>query len=130
MDNRLGHVGQKRVSRLRQQDLPVVAFALATQIRRLTPVQVNRTTVSGAPTIVFTSDYFQVPILIEDWNKIEPYVRDDTFSPVALPPFSGYMLLRPDAELTPDSFSQDPLYQIILQTLKGLFPDSYPTSDY
>lgn len=126
----MGRVGQKRVSRLRRQDLPVVARALTTYIRKLIPVQVTRQTVSGASTIVFTSDHFQVVILIEDWLKIEPYVRDDIFSPTAVPPFSGYSVLRPEVSFAPDSFPQDPLYQIVLQTLTGLFPALYPTSDY
>ena len=118
------------MSRLRLEDLPAVAFALVTTIRKLVPVQVNHVTVSGAPVVLFRSDWFNVPILREDWQKIEPYVRDDTFSPSLFPPFAGYVLLRPDAELSPESFSSDPMYRKILDTLTVLFPNKYPVSDY
>lgn len=130
MESRLAHVAGKRVGALYREDLSAVAFAITTFVRKLTPVRVSWVSISGAPVVVFESDWFVVPILREDWVKIEPYVQDDTFLPSLFPPFAGYSLLRPDAEVTPEAFSRDPLYRKVLDTLTVLFPNSYPTSDY
>lgn len=130
MDNRLGLLFDRRLSHLRTQDLPNVAFALTTYIRKLVPVQVAVVSISGAEAVSLSCPWFQIAVLAEDWKKIQPYLQDDTFTPaiVALP-FSG-QLLRPEQVLIPSQVVQDPLYKRVLDVLTLLFPTSYPTSEY
>lgn len=122
MDNRLYHIFGRRPSRLRQQDLPDVAFALTVLARRLVPVRVDSADLTGAKVITLTSEWFAVAVLLEDWLKIEPHIQEGFFSPV-LYPVPG--LGRPSS----DQLARDPLYNRILSVLTLEFPDSYPTSD-
>lgn len=125
MDNRLAYIFGKRVSRLRQQDLPDVAFALTGLARSLTSVKVGSATVSGAKVVTITSDWFAVAILLEDWLKIEPYIREGFFTPQIYP-------VTPPIRVgvsAPDQISGDPLYKRILNVLISEFPEAYPTSD-
>lgn len=130
MDNRLGILFAKRTSRLRQQDLPDVAFAITTYLRGIVPVSVGPTTVSGAPVIALVSQWFNITVLASDWAKIEPYLRNDTFNPSVVPiPYMNQRYER-EALFSPSVVTQDPLYERVLDTLKIVFPESYPTSDY
>ena len=130
MDNRLGLLFGRRLSRLRAQDLPNVALAITTYLRKQVPVGVETVHVSGAEAIALTSNWFYVTVLREDWDKIEPYLRDDTFTPaiVALPYIN--QLFRPEYVLVPAKVVEDPLYKRVLDVLNPLFPAEYPTSDY
>lgn len=130
MDNRLGLVAQRRPSRLRRTDLPPLAEAITVYQRRLAPVRVNRTIVCGASVVTLASRTFEVAVLSEDWAKIDPYFKDDTFDVLRYPPVVGYAVLRPTQEYVPELVRRDPLYRRVLDVLLILFPDEYPTSAY
>ena len=129
MDNRLALLLGKRPSRLRRQDLPDVATAITAYIRGY-PVLAGPTDAAGVRSMVFRSDCFEVAVLMEDWAKIDPYVRADAFSPTLYPPSAGYALSDPFIQLTPSMITSDLLYKRVLDVLTLLFPDAYPTSDY
>lgn len=128
MDNRLSQVFGKRPSRLRQSDLPNLAYALTVASRNLTPVSIWHEKAAGAPVVAFSSEWFTVAVLESDWRKIEPYVRDGVFTTTAypVPTVQSQTNTGPSG---PDRISSDPLYSRILGVLTMLFPDKYPTSD-
>lgn len=128
MDNRLSQVLGKRPSRLRQSDLPDLAYALTVTSRNLVPVAVSHEKAGGAPIIAFSSAWFAVAVLETDWRKIEPYVRDGVFTPTAYPVPTVQSDTVPITSRQ-DKISSDPLYRRILHVLTLLFPDKYPTSD-
>lgn len=122
MDNRLSLSGKRRTSNLRVQDLAEVALAITTSLRKYVPVSISTTQVSGAPTMVFESEWFHVSVLVEDWEKIAPYVKDNSFLiPLKLDTLT--------VKVGPDIVVKDPLYKRVLDVLTLLFPDVYPTSD-
>ena len=128
MDNRLSQVFGKRPSRLRQSDLPQLAYALTVASRNLTPVSIWHEKAAGAPVVAFSSEWFTVAVLESDWRKIEPYVRDGVFTTTAYP----VPIVQSDTvsfTSRRDKISTDPLYRRILDVLTLLFPDKYPTSD-
>ena len=72
----------------------------------------------------------RVQILAEDWAKIQPYIRDDSFNQVVVPsqidPAWGNVLAMEDASTI--DWTNRQYYLKILYTLMMLFPESYPTS--
>lgn len=130
MDNRLGLVSQRRPSRLRKTDLPNLAEAITVYQRRLVEVGVTRAIVCGASVVTLSSKTFRVSVLSDDWAKIDPYFRDDTFDVLKYPPVVGYSVFQPSVTYSPALVRSDPLYQRVLNVLLLLFPEEYPTSDY
>ncbi len=126
MDNRLKLFFGQRVSRLRRQDLPEVAYALTLASRNRIPVSFGRDTLAGADVVTVTSEWFALTVLATDWVKIEPYIRDGDFTVAAKPGASTQdVQVRPD----PAQISTDPLYKRILHVLTLEFPDSYPKAN-
>ena len=124
MDNRLSLYGGQRISRLRQEDLPTIAYVLTAILKRHTKVGIQRSELTGPPLISFTSDVFHVSLLLEDWQKIEPYVKEGFFNTVQYPVAQAY----PESRRVPEEIRKDPLYSRILSVLTLEFPDSYPTT--
>ena len=127
MDSRLSYLFGRRLSRLRQEDLPNLALAMTVYIRGTLPVSVGSINMRGTYGIKLESKDFQVAVLAEDWKKIEPYLRDDSFFPAKYPlPYTNQV----EPVYDPGAIVQDPLYTRILDVLTGLFPEEYPTSPY
>ncbi len=124
MDNRLSLAFGKRVSRLRSQDLPDVAYGLTLTIRNLSPVQITQKSIGGAPTMLFSSPDFKLAILVSDWLLIEPYFKDYTLSPVFYPTPDFYATLKGPPPR--NRIQTDTLYKRVLDVLTLLFPESYP----
>lgn len=123
MDGRIPLRFGKRVSRLRKQDLPDLAYALTTLARHPHAVEYGYDENQGLKIVYFRSQFFAVTVLLDDWMKIEPKVREGYFAPNAFP--VQEMSPKPPA---PPQVGGDPLYNHILNVLTLLFPESYPTS--
>ena len=127
MDSRLYYQFDRRLSRLRQEDLPNLALAMTVYLRGVLPTNISRVTRWGTHGIMLASREFQVAVLAEDWKKIEPYLKDDVFYPARYPlPYTTQV----EQVYDPGAIVQDPLYQRILDVLTTLFPEVYPTSQY
>lgn len=86
---------------------------------------------SNVPYIRLIGRGFDLSILGEDWEKILPFVQDDTFNPMVVPASACVGYLDPKEHF--DSATLDeadrPFYERVLFTLQQLFPDDYPTSN-
>ena len=129
MDNRLGLVFGQRPSHLRKQDLPTVAMAITAYVRGY-PVLAGPVTTATVNLMVFRSDAFEVAVLWDDWEKIDPYVRSDYFSPLKYPASAGYNVLDPSVAFNLSTIQADPLYKRVLDVLTLLFPAAYPAAKY
>ncbi len=72
-----------------------------------------------------------VVVLREDWELILPSIEDGTISPIRTPTSGRFGYLHPPTVFDEPLLDQtDPrMYERILHTLRGLFPEEYPTSD-
>jgi hypothetical protein len=129
MDNRLGRFFDQRPSHLRREDLPEVATAITAYLRGFS-VTVGPVDVAGVRRMVLRGPTFNVAVLWDDWAKIDPYIRDDTFSSIKHPTIVGYTFFNPLVSLDPATVGQDPLYRRVLDVLTLLFPDTYPRAKY
>ena len=70
-------------------------------------------------------------VLEEDWRLILPKIEDGKISPLRTPTSAHFGFLHPPVTYDEPTLDQnDPgLYDRILHTLQGLFPEEYPTSD-
>ena len=74
---------------------------------------------------------FDVAILSEDWEKIDPLVREGLFSQSLFPMRDPAKFSNPGAslDLSLVSANDQQSYLHVLSLLWDLFPDSYPISD-
>jgi hypothetical protein len=119
----------KRPSRLMYSDLPVVARAIISIIRKQgTAKVVSR---YGLHYVQLVGRDFNLVILMEDWEKILPYIREGSFNSTIFP--IGYEVCYSDPSSHYDSATLDEadklFYERTLYILQGLFQEDYPTSD-
>jgi hypothetical protein len=115
VDERLSYQSdRKKIARLRQEDLPLVAQAIVGFTRG--EGSVHRGFFRGTEVVEFHSKgSADVTILATDWDHILPYIQQGYFNPilVAFGTGLGYT----------SSF-----YDYVLGILRREFPDTYPTS--
>lgn len=128
MDNRLFQI-TTRPTKLRQQDLPLVARALLSLFRRQAVAKTGR--VKNISYIRIEAKDFQVQILASDWAKILPFIQDDSFNQVVVKSQIDSVYLDPTTmHASPLIDHTDREYYLrVLYTLQGLFPEAYPTSN-
>lgn len=130
MDSRLFRVDGRRILRLRREDLPELARAIIAVVRRRARAGVFRVSDVG----VVELQGLGVSVLVHgtDWQRILPYVQDESFNTQLNPagPSVGY--------LDPDIAYGEPildradlqLYNRIYGILRGLFTETYPTRPF
>ncbi len=128
MDNRLWSINGLRPESLKQTDLPNLARAIVAYMRHL-DITLHAGYVRNTGYVLFqgTRNSFQVLVRGDDWAKIVPYLKDDTFAPpneILLPWRSG---MGTPTLATIDTFDSY-YYNKVLGVLNGLFPETYPTS--
>lgn len=129
MDSRLSLVNGRRLSRLRRQDLPEVARALLAWSKPGSSVGIS--VVSRIGYTHLCGRNFNVAILSEDWEKIEPLVREGLFSQSLFPTRDPAKFLNPGVslDLSLVSANDRQSYLQVLSLLWDLFPDSYSVSN-
>ncbi len=129
MDSRLSLVNGRRLSRLRRQDLPEVARALLAWSRPGSRVGIS--IVIHISHTHITGKNFDVAILSEDWEKIEPLVKEGLFSQFLFPTRAPAVFSDPSVslDLSLVDANDRQSYLRVLSLLWGLFPDSYPVSN-
>ena len=128
VDARLQLVDGKRLTRLRQEDLPDVAKAICGYERGL--VRAERSFQRQVAFFRFTARGLDVVVLASDYAKILPYVQDGTFDPIQYPP-PQRAEASPDLDPEVSRIDQwDPVfYTRVYGLLRALFPESYPISN-
>jgi hypothetical protein len=107
MDTRLSLLEGKRVGHLRDQELSNLASAIVAYWEGR--AQVGVTHVRGNPLVRFTGSQTDVTVLKSDWEVIEPKILDGT--------------------LTYQNSPAHTKEEYVLNVLKILFTDTYPTSN-
>ena len=128
MDARLQLVNGRRLSRLRQEDLPNVAKVIVGYERRV--VRSERCFSKQVVYYRFRGKGLTVIVLGTDFEKILPYIKDGSFDPIQFPA-PTIDTSNPDLDPDVSTIDQwDPVfYTRVLGQLRALFPDSYPTSN-
>jgi hypothetical protein len=115
MDCRLFDLAQQRPRSLRQQDLPTVSVALVCAVLKQASITIESR--MGIDYVWIRGQGVDITVLRADWEKILPYFLDGTFEPSQTP-------VPNISPAVGDSF----LYRRILNTMKQLFLDEFPTS--
>ena len=102
MDQRLTLVAGSRLQRLTPNETPLLAQAMVLFIRG--SVRVAKGVVSNTPYIRFYGDSTNIVVRADDWSKVSPYIKDQSFDPLVVP-----------------VANDDELYQRILTVLNLLF---------
>jgi len=84
--------------------------------------------VHEVPLVEIKGDNCHVLILGEDWAKIEPFIKDGSFDPLIVPNAPRTARLDPSHDMGALELVDQPFYLYVLNTLKLLFTESYPTS--
>ncbi len=128
MDNRLFQI-TSRPSRLRRQDLPLVARALVSLYRRQAKVETGF--VRNIGYVLITASDFKVQILASDWAKILPRIQDESFNQVVTKSQVDSVYIDPLASHASSiiDHTDREYYLRVLYTLQALFSEAYPTSN-
>ena len=130
VDARIFIATNQQLSRLRTQDLPVVAKAICGYERKL--VHVEQRVKHEVPYVRLYAAHLDVCVLYSDWKKILPYIATGWMTPGVVAP-----QWVPDQQHNALAFSLDladleqwdkSFYGRVLATLQTLFTESYPTS--
>lgn len=127
MDSRLFNI-ETRPTRLRQQDLPLVARAILSLYRKQAVVKTGF--VKNLGYVRIETPTFHVQIIASDWALIEPFVRDQSFDQAIVKSQQDTVWINPLAVKASSVIDRtDRQYYLkVLATLQGLFPEAYPTS--
>lgn len=129
MDERLFEIGGQRPGRLREQDLPSLAFLILEVLQKQGSAGVRRR--NGTEVVVLTGTGGRtMTVLGDEWALVIPHVRDGFFNPNVYPASSGFGYSETHViEGVLDSRYR-PLYLRILGVLQALFGStSYPVSN-
>lgn len=130
VDTRLFLVADRRVVRLRQEDLPELARAIVAVIRKRATAGVAR--VKNVDFIEIHGQGAHALVLRSDWEKLLPSIQNETFntqaSPVEPP---GRYLDQKIAYSEPILDRADHLlYQRIVGVLRGFVTETFPTRSF
>ena len=126
VDARLQLVDGRRLSSLRQQDLPQVAKAIVGYVRKL--VRAENVYSRQVDYYRFTGTGLDCIILASDFVKIIPFLKNGVFDPLQYPVPHGS--LQPYQDLANIDQWDPVFYARVYGQLLALFPQSYPTSNY
>ena len=130
MDARIFIATNQQLSRLRTQDLPIVAKAICGYERKL--VHVEQRVKRQVSFVRLYAPNLEVCVLYSDWKKILPYIASGWMTPGVVAP-----QWVPDQKHNALAFSLDladletwdsTFYGRVLYVLQTLFTESYPTS--
>lgn len=128
MDSRLFNI-PLRPGTPRQQDLPLIARAIVALYQGQAKLKTGR--VKNLGYVRIEAKDFQVQLLASDWAKVLPYIQSEDFDQVVTKAQLDSVRLDPnfvsDSSLIDHQNQQ--YYLKVLYTLRGLFPDRYPTSN-
>lgn len=129
VDGRLYKIGDRRLGHLFKSDLPILALALTAQQRGQCTVWREFTNNVAWFRLFSEAGNFDVRVRGDDWEKIEPYIRDGRWN-LQVAPVEAVGWLHPDRELNVALLPQNDqvLYSRILGDLEREFPRDYPTS--
>jgi hypothetical protein len=118
------------VAPLTKDDLPQVAKAIVAYYRGQCK-NVGRGVFAGMEIVEFMGEGLDVVVLAADWDKIMPYVQDNSFNPLIYPasPQDGRLHPERELDLSVIDVGDRPLYTRVLGILDTLFPEPFPTSN-
>lgn len=128
MDSRLFTIDGLRAGRIRREDLPLLARSIVGVSRGKGVLTAGR--VRGVGYARLKGKDFDIIVVKEDWIKVEPLVRDGTFTTTDTPKFPPGAYLDPNLSRSlsmidgPDRF----YYLHVLGQLWVLFQDAWPTA--
>jgi hypothetical protein len=131
VESRIFIATNQQLSRLRTQDLPVVAKAICGYSRKL--VNVEQCIKRQVPFVRLFASNLEVCVLYSDWKKILPYIASGWVTPGVVAP-----QWPPDRQHNAQAFSlgladletwDKAFYTKVLSILQILFTESYPTSN-
>jgi hypothetical protein len=129
VDTRLFEILRRRPRRLRQRDLSEVAKAIVAVVRKQARAQTG--TYKNLSYIWLTGLDTDVMVLKEDWELIFPFIEDGSLNPVLAPaqPQTGFLHPTTHYDGSVVDINDTQFYHRVLNILKGLFTEEFPTSD-
>lgn len=127
MDHRLFRIFGQRPHRLLKRDVPELAVAITAFLRGRATI--TRHVVQDVPCLHFSGDTgINLVVRSDDWAKVVPYLKDESFSPTIVP-VARPGVLHASANYSPSVAEiRDPeLYERVVTALNLLFPNDYPT---
>ena len=124
MDDRLLRIGGLRPGKLLLSNLPGLAKAIV--LFTAGEASVVRDFQGGLEYIRFTGEVGHVVVLASDWDLVLPYLRDGYFESAIYPPLRIVVRDATFDDPTLETSPYRPMYDRILTTLQGIFPDDYP----
>jgi len=130
VDNRLFYVDGRRIVRLRKEDLPELARALIAVIRKRARAGVAR--VKNVDYIEMVGPDTHVFVLRSDWERIYPFVQDESLNTLVAPAEPPGRYSDPQVAYSEPILDRADrkLYDRILGILLGLFTEEFPTRPY
>lgn len=102
MDVRLNLPNGTKIHRLQSRDLPDLARAISAFGRGF--AKVRGVAVGTVACVHLWGGGSDIVVMEEDWAKVQPFLKDDTFSPIMVPPVIG----NPGVSYNPET--DDPWY--------------------
>jgi hypothetical protein len=121
MDQRLSRIHGIRPHRLLKGDLPALAKAMVSYMRK--EAKVETFFVKDVACVYFSGVGVSTLVRSDDWAKVLPFLEDGTFDS-KLTPVVSVRTNYNESDLA-DIYSSD-MYHRILRTLDPLFPVSFP----
>lgn len=130
MDNRVFRVDGQRLVRLRKDDVPKLARTIVAVIRDRARAGVVR--VKNVDYIELIGPDVDALVLKSDWEKILPFIRDESFNTQIAPaePPGRYLDYKVAYSESVLERADRRLYERIVGILVGLFPETYPTRPF
>lgn len=130
VDNRLFYVDDRRVVRLRKEDLPKLARAMVAVIRGRARAGVAR--VKNVDFIELKGPAADVLVIRSDWEKILPFVQDETFNTQVSPVEPPGRYLDPQVAYSEPILDRADrlLYNRIVGVLTGFVTETFPVRDF
>lgn len=130
MDTRLFYVDGRRLARLRKEDLPELSRAIIAVVRERARAGVVR--VKNVDYIEIVGTGYSALVLKSDWEKILPFVQDESFNPAIYPAEPPGRYLDQDVAYNEPVLDRADrmLYARIVGILGTLFTEGFPTRPF
>lgn len=129
VDERLAEIRGRRPGKLRQQDLDPLARMIIAVLRKRGTAGVGLR--GGVEVAILSDNKGTLTILKDDWALILPFLQDGTFNPLIVPAAARFGYQNSStayAESVIDRADRF-LFNRIHKVLRGLFTETYPTSN-
>lgn len=128
MDQRLFSIAGLRPQKLTREDLPALATAMVGAVRHR--ITIDSHVINDVPCIRFFGPGVNVLVRGDDWIKVVPYLKDNSFD-VTIIPVAQQVVLDSTTRFDPAviTVADAALYNRILTVLRTLFTATFPTSN-